>query len=209
MLILKCRDTNSVSGINRPRISVILVSLMVNLKNTFVVVKLFYMFYNLFQALTHVSEACYPLLDGCRKNRQKWQSLAEQQEKNMINGESNQAKRNWDADFKTTSLSSRRRHSNRGVLHFTKHCMDLDYVLPLLYYFSTFQDIAWPCICKGYIKIIYFFYDIWVRSKKICKVSLCYPIPQEGTSAVTRLSLRAYYFIDVYSCSVIMLWPVS
>uniref|UniRef100_A0A8C3C8Z6 Phosphodiesterase n=1 Tax=Cairina moschata TaxID=8855 RepID=A0A8C3C8Z6_CAIMO len=48
----------------------------------------------LYEALTHVSEACYPLLDGCRKNRQKWQSLAEQQEKNMINGESNQAKRN-------------------------------------------------------------------------------------------------------------------
>uniref|UniRef100_A0A8C9FR51 Phosphodiesterase n=2 Tax=Pavo cristatus TaxID=9049 RepID=A0A8C9FR51_PAVCR len=64
--------------------------------NTYFVVtyKLFYMFYNLFQALTHVSEACYPLLDGCRKNRQKWQSLAEQQEKNLINGESNQAKRN-------------------------------------------------------------------------------------------------------------------
>lgn len=86
------------------------------------------MFYNLFQALTHVSEACYPLLDGCRKNRQKWQSLAEQQEKNLINGESNQAKRNWDADLKTTSLSSHRRRSNREVLHSTKHCMDLDSV---------------------------------------------------------------------------------
>ncbi|XP_073197107.1 cGMP-specific 3',5'-cyclic phosphodiesterase isoform X6 [Lepidochelys kempii] len=48
----------------------------------------------LYEALTHVSEACYPLLDGCRKNRQKWQSLAEQQEKNLINGESNQPKRN-------------------------------------------------------------------------------------------------------------------
>ncbi|XP_068797818.1 cGMP-specific 3',5'-cyclic phosphodiesterase isoform X6 [Struthio camelus] len=48
----------------------------------------------LYEALTNVSEACYPLLDGCRKNRQKWQSLAEQQEKNLINGESNQAKRN-------------------------------------------------------------------------------------------------------------------
>ncbi|XP_025054928.1 cGMP-specific 3',5'-cyclic phosphodiesterase isoform X3 [Alligator sinensis] len=48
----------------------------------------------LYEAMTHVSEACYPLLDGCRKNRQKWQSLAEQQEKNLINGESNQSKRN-------------------------------------------------------------------------------------------------------------------
>ncbi|EMP38562.1 cGMP-specific 3',5'-cyclic phosphodiesterase [Chelonia mydas] len=48
----------------------------------------------LYEALTHVSEACYPLLDGCRKNRQKWQSLAEQQEKNLINGASNQPKRN-------------------------------------------------------------------------------------------------------------------
>ncbi|XP_038625097.1 cGMP-specific 3',5'-cyclic phosphodiesterase isoform X2 [Tachyglossus aculeatus] len=48
----------------------------------------------LYEALTHVSEACLPLLDGCRKNRQKWQALAEQQEKNLINGESNQPKRN-------------------------------------------------------------------------------------------------------------------
>lgn len=57
-----------------------------------------------FQALTHVSEACSPLLDGCRKNRQKWQALAEQQE-NLINGESNQGKRNWDADSTSTSSS--------------------------------------------------------------------------------------------------------
>uniref|UniRef100_A0A8D0GWP3 Phosphodiesterase n=1 Tax=Sphenodon punctatus TaxID=8508 RepID=A0A8D0GWP3_SPHPU len=48
----------------------------------------------LYEAMTHVSESCYPLLDGCRKNRQKWQALAEQQEKNLINGESNQSKRN-------------------------------------------------------------------------------------------------------------------
>uniref|UniRef100_A0A8C0Z2E6 Phosphodiesterase n=1 Tax=Canis lupus familiaris TaxID=9615 RepID=A0A8C0Z2E6_CANLF len=46
------------------------------------------------RALTHVSEDCFPLLDGCRKNRQKWQALAEQQEKTLINGESSQAKRN-------------------------------------------------------------------------------------------------------------------
>ncbi|KAK2116159.1 hypothetical protein P7K49_006785 [Saguinus oedipus] len=45
-------------------------------------------------AMTHVSEDCFPLLDGCRKNRQKWQALAEQQEKMLINGESGQAKRN-------------------------------------------------------------------------------------------------------------------
>uniref|UniRef100_A0A8C0NLQ4 Phosphodiesterase n=2 Tax=Canis lupus familiaris TaxID=9615 RepID=A0A8C0NLQ4_CANLF len=48
----------------------------------------------LYEALTHVSEDCFPLLDGCRKNRQKWQALAEQQEKTLINGESSQAKRN-------------------------------------------------------------------------------------------------------------------
>ncbi|XP_060510267.1 cGMP-specific 3',5'-cyclic phosphodiesterase isoform X4 [Panthera onca] len=48
----------------------------------------------LYEALTHVSEDCFPLLDGCRKNRQKWQALAEQQEKMLINGESSQAKRN-------------------------------------------------------------------------------------------------------------------
>lgn len=156
-----------------------------------------------------MSEACYPLLDGCRKNRQKWQSLAEQQEKNLINGESNQAKRNWDADLTTTSLRSHRKHSNRGVQHFAKHCMNLAYVLPLLYYFSTFQDIAWPCICHGYTKIVCFFYYIWWRWKKICKCSFCYLILWEGTSAVTRLSPKAYYFTDVYSCLMIMLWPVS
>lgn len=156
-----------------------------------------------------MSEACYPLLDGCRKNRQKWQSLAEQQEKNLINGESNQAKRNWDADLTTTSLSSHSIHSNRGVLHFAKHCMNLAYVLPLLYCFSTFQDIAWPYIYQGYTKIVCFFYHILLRWKKICKGSFSYLFPQEGTSAVAPQSPRAYYFIDVYSCLVIMLWPVS
>ncbi|XP_058522893.1 cGMP-specific 3',5'-cyclic phosphodiesterase isoform X2 [Ochotona princeps] len=48
----------------------------------------------LYEALTHVSKDCFPLLDGCRKNRQKWQALAEQQEKMLINGEGSQAKRN-------------------------------------------------------------------------------------------------------------------
>ncbi|KAH0615949.1 hypothetical protein JD844_026621 [Phrynosoma platyrhinos] len=48
----------------------------------------------LYEALAHISESCYPLLEGCRKNRQKWQALAEQQENNLINGESNQSKRN-------------------------------------------------------------------------------------------------------------------
>lgn len=38
------------------------------------------------QALTQVSQDCFPLLDGCRKNRQKWQALAEQQEKTLVNG---------------------------------------------------------------------------------------------------------------------------
>uniref|UniRef100_A0A8C5UN24 3',5'-cyclic-GMP phosphodiesterase n=1 Tax=Microcebus murinus TaxID=30608 RepID=A0A8C5UN24_MICMU len=47
----------------------------------------------LYEALTHVSEDCFPLLDGCRKNRQKWQALAEQQEKVLLNGESGQAPR--------------------------------------------------------------------------------------------------------------------
>uniref|UniRef100_A0A8D2CZD5 Phosphodiesterase n=1 Tax=Sciurus vulgaris TaxID=55149 RepID=A0A8D2CZD5_SCIVU len=48
----------------------------------------------LYEALTHVSEDCWPLLEGCRRNRQKWQALAEQQEKMLVNGESGQAKRN-------------------------------------------------------------------------------------------------------------------
>ncbi|ELK07618.1 cGMP-specific 3',5'-cyclic phosphodiesterase [Pteropus alecto] len=47
----------------------------------------------LYEALTRVSEDCFPLLDGCRKNRQKWQALAEQQEQALVNGESGQAKR--------------------------------------------------------------------------------------------------------------------
>ncbi|XP_029442010.1 cGMP-specific 3',5'-cyclic phosphodiesterase [Rhinatrema bivittatum] len=41
----------------------------------------------LYEALTQVSEACFPLLDGCRKNKVKWKTLAEQQEKNRMNGE--------------------------------------------------------------------------------------------------------------------------
>ncbi|XP_044284214.1 cGMP-specific 3',5'-cyclic phosphodiesterase isoform X1 [Varanus komodoensis] len=48
----------------------------------------------LYEALSHISEACYPLLEGCKKNRQKWEALAQQQENNLINGESNQPKRN-------------------------------------------------------------------------------------------------------------------
>ncbi|KAL7981945.1 hypothetical protein Chor_001002 [Crotalus horridus] len=48
----------------------------------------------LYEALTYISEACYPLLEGCRKNRQKWQALSEEQENNLIIGESNQLKRN-------------------------------------------------------------------------------------------------------------------
>nr|XP_033794057.1 cGMP-specific 3',5'-cyclic phosphodiesterase isoform X4 [Geotrypetes seraphini] len=41
----------------------------------------------LYEALTQVSEACCPLLDGCRKNKERWQVLSEQQEKNRTNGE--------------------------------------------------------------------------------------------------------------------------
>ncbi|XP_036892181.1 cGMP-specific 3',5'-cyclic phosphodiesterase isoform X2 [Sturnira hondurensis] len=47
----------------------------------------------LYEALTHVSQDCFPLLDGCRKNRQKWQALAEQQEKTWANGAGGQAPR--------------------------------------------------------------------------------------------------------------------
>ncbi|XP_053317405.1 cGMP-specific 3',5'-cyclic phosphodiesterase isoform X2 [Spea bombifrons] len=52
----------------------------------------------LYEALTQVSESCFPLLDGCRKNKQKWQVLAEQQEKKTINGDGNQSKLNCDLD---------------------------------------------------------------------------------------------------------------
>lgn len=45
------------------------------------------------QALTQVSQDCFPLLDGCRKNRQKWQALAEQQEEKLVNGDSGPAPR--------------------------------------------------------------------------------------------------------------------
>lgn len=47
----------------------------------------------LYEALTHVSPDCSPLLDGCRKNRQKWQALAEQQEKTRVNGAGGRAPR--------------------------------------------------------------------------------------------------------------------
>lgn len=48
----------------------------------------------LYEALAQVSEDCSPLLDGCRKNRQQWQALAEQQETMQINWENSHAKRN-------------------------------------------------------------------------------------------------------------------
>ncbi|XP_051576922.1 cGMP-specific 3',5'-cyclic phosphodiesterase-like isoform X2 [Myxocyprinus asiaticus] len=41
----------------------------------------------LYEALTGISESCSPLLDGCRKNRQKWKMLAEQgEERALLNG---------------------------------------------------------------------------------------------------------------------------
>ncbi|CAH2300670.1 cGMP-specific 3, 5 -cyclic phosphodiesterase isoform X1 [Pelobates cultripes] len=52
----------------------------------------------LYEAITQVSESCFPLLEGCQKNKQKWQVLAEQQEKNVVNGEINQLKLNCDLD---------------------------------------------------------------------------------------------------------------
>ncbi|XP_078532051.1 cGMP-specific 3',5'-cyclic phosphodiesterase isoform X1 [Lissotriton helveticus] len=51
----------------------------------------------LYEALAEVSEACFPLLDGCQRNKQRWQALADQQ-KNLTNGESSQAKLNCDVD---------------------------------------------------------------------------------------------------------------
>ncbi|KAM5306178.1 cGMP-specific 3',5'-cyclic phosphodiesterase isoform 2-T2 [Glossophaga mutica] len=47
----------------------------------------------LYEALTQVSQDCFPLLDGCRKNRQKWQALAEQQETTRVNGAGGRAPR--------------------------------------------------------------------------------------------------------------------
>ncbi|XP_075469782.1 cGMP-specific 3',5'-cyclic phosphodiesterase [Ascaphus truei] len=52
----------------------------------------------LYEALTQVSEACFPLLDGCRQNKQKWQLLSEQQEKNLLNGDNNQPEVHCDVD---------------------------------------------------------------------------------------------------------------
>ncbi|KAJ8262122.1 hypothetical protein GJAV_G00162480 [Gymnothorax javanicus] len=41
----------------------------------------------LYETLTNISESCSPLLEGCRKNRQNWKVLAEQEEeKEMVNG---------------------------------------------------------------------------------------------------------------------------
>ncbi|XP_040274201.1 cGMP-specific 3',5'-cyclic phosphodiesterase [Bufo bufo] len=52
----------------------------------------------LYEALAEVSESCYPLLDGCLRNRQMWQLLAEQQEENLLNGDDNQPKTNCDIE---------------------------------------------------------------------------------------------------------------
>ncbi|XP_033871150.1 cGMP-specific 3',5'-cyclic phosphodiesterase-like isoform X2 [Acipenser ruthenus] len=40
----------------------------------------------LYETLAGLSEACSPLLEGCRKNRQNWKLLAEQDEKKLVNG---------------------------------------------------------------------------------------------------------------------------
>ncbi|XP_061108408.1 cGMP-specific 3',5'-cyclic phosphodiesterase isoform X3 [Conger conger] len=41
----------------------------------------------LYETLTNISDSCSPLLDGCMKNRQNWNVLAEQKEKQeMVNG---------------------------------------------------------------------------------------------------------------------------
>ncbi|XP_073495802.1 cGMP-specific 3',5'-cyclic phosphodiesterase isoform X2 [Phyllobates terribilis] len=52
----------------------------------------------LYQALAEVSESCYPLLEGCLRNKQMWQLLAEQQERSLLNGDSNQPKTNCDIE---------------------------------------------------------------------------------------------------------------
>ncbi|XP_040186160.1 cGMP-specific 3',5'-cyclic phosphodiesterase isoform X3 [Rana temporaria] len=52
----------------------------------------------LYEALTQVSESCYPLLEGCLRNKQKWQVLAEQQENGLMNGDGSQSKLNCDID---------------------------------------------------------------------------------------------------------------
>ncbi|XP_059371937.1 cGMP-specific 3',5'-cyclic phosphodiesterase-like [Carassius carassius] len=39
----------------------------------------------LYEALTGISEYCSPLLEGCRKNRQNWKLLAEQEEEALLN----------------------------------------------------------------------------------------------------------------------------
>lgn len=38
------------------------------------------------QTLAGLSEHCSPLLEGCRKNRQQWQHLAEECEQDSVNG---------------------------------------------------------------------------------------------------------------------------
>ncbi|MGH0131910.1 UNVERIFIED_CONTAM: hypothetical protein FKN15_068453 [Acipenser sinensis] len=40
----------------------------------------------LYETLAGLSETCSPLLEGCRKNRQNWKLLAEQDEKKLVNG---------------------------------------------------------------------------------------------------------------------------
>lgn len=40
----------------------------------------------LYETLAGMSESCSPLLEGCQRNRQHWKRLAEQGEKDMVNG---------------------------------------------------------------------------------------------------------------------------
>ncbi|KAG8454027.1 hypothetical protein GDO86_000599 [Hymenochirus boettgeri] len=52
----------------------------------------------LYEALTQISDACHPLLEGCQRNKQMWQILAEQQENSLVNGENEKAKADCDID---------------------------------------------------------------------------------------------------------------
>ncbi|XP_069834535.1 cGMP-specific 3',5'-cyclic phosphodiesterase isoform X3 [Dendropsophus ebraccatus] len=52
----------------------------------------------LYEALSEVSESCNPLLEGCLRNKEMWKLLAEQQEKNLLNGDNSQSKTNCDIE---------------------------------------------------------------------------------------------------------------
>lgn len=87
--------------------------------------------------------------------------------------------------------------------------MNLADVLHCCIIFSTFQDRAWPCRCRGdiwrqYVSFITFEWD----GRRPAGVVFAIP-PHKKVLVQALTVLRACWFTDVHNCLVIVLWPVS